>query len=135
MRMAMSTGTKDKTPKRPIQPRGREEGRGGFAAKLLAQCARAELLQYGVFERLGRAQADHSLGLDLDRFARGGVAAHARLTVRFHRASDTRDHELAGALGFLDRELEELVEKGGRLLLGDRLVRGADLVSNVGDDL
>ena len=53
------------------------------------------LLQYGVFECLRRAQANHGLGLDLDGFARLRVAAHARLAVRFHGAADIGDDVLS----------------------------------------
>lgn len=104
---------------------------GGFAESM----GRAVLLQDGVLESLRRAQADNGLGLDLDRFTRRRVAAHASLAMCLHSATDIGDDELPGALGFLDGELEQLVEEAGNLLLGDRLVGSADLVSHVRDDL
>src|SRR5579863_10720336 len=77
------------------------------------------LLQYGVLERLRRAQANYGLGLDLDGFARLRVTAHARLAVRFHGAADVRNNELARtALAFLNREFKELFEKERRGFLG-----------------
>src|SRR5258708_32359122 len=70
------------------------------------------LLQYSVFERLGWAQADHRLRLDLDLFTGLGVAPHAGLAMRLYDAADARNHKLAcGALGFLHRELEKFVKK------------------------
>src|SRR5579864_4086659 len=73
------------------------------------------LLQDRVLERLRRAQTNHGLGLDLDRFARLGVAAHARLAVRFYGASDIRDDELArAALALSHRKLEKLFKKERR---------------------
>src|SRR3989442_13672443 len=70
------------------------------------------LLQNGVFERLGWAQADYRLRLDLDLFTGLGVAPHAGLAMRLYDAADARNHKLAcGALGFLHRELEEFVKK------------------------
>src|SRR3989442_15708293 len=77
------------------------------------------LLQNGVFERLGWAQADYRLRLDLDLFTGLGVAPHAGLAMRLYDAADARNHKLAcGALGFLHRELEKFVKKesGGFLL-------------------
>src|SRR6202007_2980051 len=69
---------------------------------------------------------NHGLRLDLDSFARLGVAAHARLAVRFHGAADIGNDELArAALAFLNREFKELFEKERRgflrcgTLLGD----------------
>src|SRR6266849_238346 len=46
----------------------------------------ARLAEHSVFEGLGRAQPHDGLGLDLDGLAGLRVAAHARLTVRLHRA-------------------------------------------------
>src|ERR1700730_5328664 len=84
------------------------------------------LLQYGVLERLGRAQADYGLRLDLDCLASLWIAAHTRLAVRLDDAADARNYELTrSALGFLHCELEKLLkeESGGFLrcaeLLGD----------------
>src|SRR5713226_6269088 len=89
------------------------------------------LLQYSVFERLGWAQADHRLRLDLDLFTGLGVAPHAGLAMRLYDAADARNHKLAcGALGFLHRELEELVKKESCGFL-----RCADLLGHVGYDL
>src|SRR3989442_14438867 len=89
------------------------------------------LRQNGVFERLGWAQADYRLRLDLDLFTGLGVAPHAGLAMRLYDAADARNHKLAcGALGFLHRELEEFVKKesGGFL-------RCADPFGHVGDNL
>src|SRR5260370_16327836 len=82
------------------------------------------ILQNGVFERLGWAQADYRLRLDLDLFTGLGVAPHAGLAMRLYDAADARNHKLAcGALGFLHRELEELVKKqsGGFFRCADPL--------------
>src|SRR5438128_6439804 len=89
------------------------------------------LLQNGVFERLGWAQADYRLRLDLDLFTGLGVAPHAGLAMRLYDAADARNHKLAcGALGFLHRELEEFGKKesGG-------FFRCADLFGHVGYEL
>src|SRR5216684_4517138 len=80
------------------------------------------LLQNGVFERLGWAQADYRLRLDLDLFTGLGVAPHAGLAMRLYDAADARNHKLAcGALGFLHCELEKFVktESGGFLRCAD----------------
>src|ERR1700761_5379185 len=78
-----------------------------------------KLLQNGILERFRRAQADDGLRLDLDRFTGLGVAAHARLAVRFNDAADARNHEFARAtLGFFYGELEELFEEESCGLLG-----------------
>src|SRR4029077_13156372 len=77
-----------------------------------------QLLQNRILEGLGRAQTHHGLGLDLNRFAGLGVAAHARLAVRLHNAADSRNDEFArAALGFLHRELVQLFEEERCLLL------------------
>src|SRR5260370_36748926 len=73
------------------------------------------LLQHGVLKRLRRAQTHHRLGLDLDGLTGLRITAHARLAVRFYRAADVGDDELAGgALAFSHRELEELLNKKHR---------------------
>ena len=55
--------------------------------------------------------------------------------MRFHRASDARDHEFAGASALLHRKVEKLIEERSRLLLRDRLVLRAHLVGDMRDDL
>lgn len=95
----------------------------------------ARLLENRVLESFGGAKANDCLGLDLNRFARGGIAAHARLAMRLDRAPDAGNDELARALGFLNGQIEQLIEKRGDLLFRNGLVLGADLVGHVGDDL
>src|SRR5439155_13746828 len=90
-----------------------------------------KLLQNRVFQSLCRAQAHDCLGLDLDRFAGLGIAAHARLAVRLHNAADSRNDELArGTLGFFHRKLVQLFKKERRLLL-----RCAELLGDMRNDL
>src|ERR1700680_1663590 len=61
-----------------------------------------------VLEGLCRAKTNHGFRLDLDRFACLRIAAHARLAMRLHDASDVRNDELArAAFGFLHRQLEQ----------------------------
>src|SRR5579862_6102903 len=93
---AIGGKSKDKTPKRPSQRAGQ-----ACLGVLPQHITTNRLLQYGILESLRRTQTHNSLGLNLDRFAGGGVAAHARLAVRFHGASDSGDYELAGTLSFL----------------------------------
>src|SRR5262249_31144171 len=89
------------------------------------------LLQDGVFQGLGRAQAHHGLCLDLDCFAGLRIAAHARLTMRLDHAPDSRNDELPGAaLGFFHRQLVQLFEKESYLLL-----RCAEFVGDVRNNL
>src|SRR5215472_5119484 len=89
------------------------------------------LTEYGVLQRFCGAQTHNGFRLDLDRFARLGVAANARLAMRLHDAPYIRDNELArAALGFLDRQLEELVEELARHFLWR-----ANFVGHVCDDL
>src|ERR1700685_1813572 len=88
----------------------------GFCRKSLR---RIDLLEGGVFKGFCCAQAHHGLGLDLDRFARGRIAAHAGLPVRLDGAADSRNYELACAAGFLHGQLEQFVEERDDLLLGD----------------
>src|SRR5262249_53317460 len=89
------------------------------------------LLQDGVFQGLGRAQAHHGLRLDLDCFAGLGIAAHARLAMRLDHAPDSRDDELtSAALGFFHRQLVQLFKKQSYLLF-----RCAELVGDVRNDL
>src|SRR6266699_419493 len=93
--------------------------------------AKRRLTENGVFERFCRAETHDCLRLDLDRFASLRIAAHARLPVRLHRASDVRNDEFArSALGFLDRQLEQFFEELRRDFL-----RRPDLVGHVRDDL
>src|ERR1700693_4527211 len=74
--------------------------------------AKPGLPENGVLEGLCGAKANNGFRLDLDRFARLRIAAHARLAVRLHDASDVRNDELAGAaLGFPDRQLEQLFKE------------------------
>src|SRR6516165_739154 len=108
------------------------DGRWGFCRETLR---RDELLQNGVFERLGGPQAYDRLRLDLDWFARGRIAAHPSFAMRLHCASQSRYHELSRALGFFHREVEQLVEKRGNLFLGHRLVFRAHFLSQVRNDL
>src|ERR1700687_1096783 len=73
----------------------------------------------GVFEGLCGAKTNNGFRLDLNRFARLRIAAHARLAVRLHDASDVRNDELARpAFGFPDRPLEQFFEELRRGLLG-----------------
>src|ERR1700677_3171494 len=77
---------------------------------------RTELLQNRVFKGLGRAKANHRLGLNLNRFTGCRIAAHARPAVRFYGATQTGDHEFSVALGFFYGKLEKFIEKRSNLL-------------------
>src|ERR1700730_19464512 len=105
---------------------------GGFAANL---CAEGKLLEYGVFKCFRSAQTYDSLGLDLNSLTRCGVTAHTRLTMRFHRAAETRNYEFARSLCFFYGQLEEFVKERRDLLLGHRLLRSAYLLGHVCNDL
>lgn len=99
----------------PQRPRlARRRAAGVSVAEILT---RRGLLKGRVFECFGCAEADHCLGLNLDCFSRRRIAPHARLTVRLHRAADSRNHKFARATTFLDSEVKQLVEKRSRLLL------------------
>jgi hypothetical protein len=90
-----------------------------------------KLLQNGVFQHLSGAEADDGLGLNLDLFAGLGVAAHARLAMSLHDATNSRNDKFArAALGFLHSELVELVEE-----LSGGLFGRADLFGDVRNDL
>src|ERR1700730_12194508 len=79
------------------------------------------LFQYGVFKRFCSAQTHDSLGLDLDSFTRCRIAAHTCLTMRLHRAAETRNYEFARSLCFFHSQFEELVKERRDLLFGPRL--------------
>src|SRR5258708_21565943 len=90
------------------------------------------LLQHGVLKRLRRAQTHHRLGLDFDGLTGLRITAHARLAVRFYRAADVGDDELAGgALAFSSRQLEQLFKKKHPGLLRSATLL-ADMRHNVG---
>jgi len=79
---------------------------------------RENLLEYGVFQHLGWAQADNRLGFDLDLFASLRIAADARLAVCFYDAADSGNDKLSrGAFGFLNGELVQFFKKGRNGLL------------------
>src|SRR5690348_5937381 len=120
----------------PPRPSHQEDTRGGSVVEAFGRIgARNELFQYSVFERLRGAETDDCLCFNLDCLASGGITAHASLAVRLNRASDSWDDELARALGFFHRELEQFVEEGGCLLLRDWLLVSAHLIGDMGDDL
>src|SRR5580704_15839813 len=109
--------------------------RAGMPGGWSSISAPKRLLQDGVFERFRRAQTHHGLGLDLDGFACGRIATHARLAMRLDGAADAGNHKLARALGFLHGQLEEFVEESHGLFLGDGLLRGAYFLSDVRNNL
>jgi hypothetical protein len=89
-----------------------------------------ELLQNGILQDLGRTQTDNGLGLDLDRFAGLGIAAHAGFAMSLYDAADTRDNKLPrSALGFLDGQLVELIKESD-----DCLLRGAGFLGEMRND-
>ena len=65
----------------------------------------------------GNAELHDALGLDLNGFAGGGVATHARLAIDQHQFAETRQGE--GVLGVLVRELRNEFENLRRCFLGE----------------
>jgi hypothetical protein len=55
-----------------------------------------ELLQNGVFKRLGRTQTNNRLGLDLNLLAGLGITAKARLAMCLYYAADIGDDKFSG---------------------------------------
>src|SRR6185437_7064873 len=81
-------------------------------------------------EVLGDAEGDLLRRLDLDGLARRRVAAHARRTIADLKDAEARDADLVALLEVLDDETDEVVEGGGRVLLGH-----ARLLGQLGGDL
>src|SRR5574344_2694082 len=80
----------------------------------------ALLAEDRVLESLARDDLDDGLGLDLDRLAGRGIAAHARGALDELHPAEAGEHEaLLFLLRTLDRESEEALVNGNRLLLAD----------------
>jgi hypothetical protein len=96
-------------------------GRGRPATKSLPALCRSlpiesdldrELLQNGVFKRLGRTQTNNRLGLDFNLLAGLGIAAKARLAVCLYYAADIGDDKFSGgALCFFNCKFEQLFKE------------------------
>ena len=61
----------------------------------------AALLECCVLESLGGAKTNNSLGLNFNRFAGSGVAAHASFAMRLDCAPDSWNDEFAGTFCIL----------------------------------
>jgi hypothetical protein len=70
-----------------------------------------------VLRGLRDAELHDALGFDLDRFASGGIAAHACLAVDQHELAETGQRE--SILGVLVRELRDELQDFSSGLLGD----------------
>src|ERR1700676_3861294 len=96
-------------------------GRGRPATKSLPALCRSllvesdlvrELLQNGVFKRLGRTQTNNRLGLDLNLLAGLRITAKARLAVCLYHAADIGDDEFSGgAFCFFNGKFEQLFKE------------------------
>jgi len=71
-----------------------------------------ELLQDGVFKRLGRTQPNNRLGLDFNLLAGLRITAKARLAMCLYYAADIGDNKFpGGALCFSHCEFEQLFKE------------------------
>src|SRR5579863_4146209 len=77
-----------------------------------------------VFRGFGDAELHDRLGLDLDRFAGLGIAAHAGFAVRLHQAAETGNDEDAVLLGFFDSGVREMLQERRRGFVGELSLLG-----------
>src|SRR3954468_8996210 len=75
-------------------------------------------------ELLGSAEGDLLARLDLDRLTRGRVAAHARGALADLQNAETDEANADALLEVLCDEIDEVAEKGFRLLLRHLMVLG-----------
>src|SRR3981189_1028697 len=78
----------------------------------------------GFLEFLGRAEGDLLAGLDVDRFAGGGVAAHAGGALAHLEDAEADDADALALLQVLGDPADQVVENLLSLLLGQFLVFG-----------
>ena len=78
----------------------------------------------GFLEFLGRAEGDLLAGLDLDRFAGGGVAAHAGGALANLQDAEADDADALALLQVLGDPGDQVAQNGFSLLLGQFLVFG-----------
>src|SRR6185312_4067304 len=78
----------------------------------------------GFLQFLGRAEGNFLAGLDVDGFARGGVAAHARGALAHLQDAEADDADAFALLEVLGDAADQVVENGFRLLLRQLLLIG-----------
>src|SRR6266851_6174330 len=78
----------------------------------------------GFLEFLGRTEGDLLAGLDVDRFAGGGVAAHAGGTLADLEDAEADDADALALLQVLGDHGDHVAENGFRLLLRQFLILG-----------
>src|SRR4030088_2119936 len=82
------------------------------------------VLSDGFLQLLGRAEGNLLAGLDVDRFAGGGVAAHAGGALAYLQDAETDDADALALLQVLGDPADQIVQNGFGLLLGQLLVIG-----------
>src|ERR1700680_1383603 len=85
---------------------------------------RKGVLSDGFLEFLGRAEGDLLAGLDVDRFAGGGVAAHAGGALAYLQDAEADDADALALLQMLGDPGDQIVHNLLSLLLGQFLVFG-----------
>src|SRR3981189_875625 len=78
----------------------------------------------GFLEFLGRPEGNLLAGLDVDRFAGGGVAAHAGGALAHLQDAETDDANALALLQMLGDSANQVVQDGFGLLLGQLLLVG-----------
>src|SRR6516162_3781514 len=79
-------------------------------------CQREASRSDGFLELLGSAEGDLLGGLDVDRFAGRGVAAHARRTLAYLQDAEPDDADTLALLQVLGDPADHVVENGLGLL-------------------
>src|ERR1700733_15211417 len=82
------------------------------------------VLSDGFLQLLGRAEGNLLAGLDVDRFAGGGVAAHAGGALAHLQDTETNDADALALLQMLGDSGHQIVQNRFRLLLGQLLLVG-----------
>src|SRR5213080_2806233 len=82
------------------------------------------VLSDGFLELLGCAEGNLLAGLDVDRLAGGGVAAHAGSALAHLQDAETDDADALALLQMLGDPADHVVQNGLSLLLGQLLLFG-----------
>src|ERR1700675_750196 len=119
---------------RALQPREIEKRKGSITEKRHSGAAKRAGMTLnvgngkgvldGFLEFLGRAEGDLLAGLDVDRFAGGGVAAHAGGALANLEDAETDDADALALLQVLGDHGDHVTENGLSLLLRQFLVLG-----------
>src|SRR6266851_8685572 len=103
-RPRVKTGMLKRANKR--HPEGRRKPRRNDAKN------RKDVLSDGFLQLLGRAEGYLLAGLDVDRFAGGGVAAHAGGALAYLQDAETDDADALALLEVLGNPADHVVQNG-----------------------